>query len=262
MSWVCHGRIEGGLSLASPSGGLQDGAAGEAARDPAPVLGGAVKIIQEIYPAIDQVGCGRDSVIIQPLATQCRLRFLGTPGDRRGSRDPDTNILDRALAGEDHHSADTDNGVSRRLVGQFLIAPSVPFYRQRNLDLGKNLVRLQCGRQEIEKELPRRNSPLTLASSGDDHRVEGKDRRWIVSGRIGVYEGAADRSPVANLPIADACRRVREQRNRGPNLGVSRDLMVRHQRADHDLAIGSPYAAQLGYAPNVDQRFGVRQTQL
>src|SRR5215213_3645025 len=224
MSWVCRGRIEGEVSLPNPTCGLQDGAAREATRDPTPVFGGAVKIIQKIDPAIDQVGGGRDRVVVQPLAAQRCLRCLGTPCNRRSPRDSNANIGDRALAVKDYHTADTDDSVSRRLVGQFLVAPAVPFRRHRNLHLGKDLVLPQRGRQEIEKKLPCRNSPLTLASPGDDSRVEGEDCRWIVSSRIGVCEGATDGSPVANLPVTNPRRRVREQRDRGSNLGVGRDL--------------------------------------
>ena len=130
------------------------------------------------------------------------------------------------------HSADADDGVSRRLVRQLLVAPAVPFGRHRNADLGEDLVRLQGGGQEIEKELPRRNAPLTSRSSGDDRRVERQNRRRIVGGRIGVGERAADRSPIANLPVANPRRGVRQERNRGSNLGVGRDLMMGGQRAD------------------------------
>ena len=44
----------------------------------------------------------------------------------------------------DDHSADTDDGVSRGLVGQFLVAPAMPFCRHRDADLGEDLVRLQA----------------------------------------------------------------------------------------------------------------------
>src|SRR4051794_32650356 len=108
MSWVCRGRIEGDVSLPNPTCGLQDGAAREATRDPTPVFGGAVKIIQKIDPPTDQAGGGRARVVAQPLAVQRRLRCLRTPCDRRSSRDSNANIGDRALAVKDYHSADTD----------------------------------------------------------------------------------------------------------------------------------------------------------
>ena len=130
----------------------------------------------------------------------------------------------------------------------------MPFRRRRDADLGEDFVRLQGRRQEVEKELSRRNAPLTAGSSGDDGCVKGQDRRRIVGGRIGVGERSADRSPVANLPVANTRRGVREEGYRGSNLGVGRNLMMGDQGADRDLTVVTPHAAQFGDAADVDQQ--------
>jgi hypothetical protein len=118
----------------------------------------------------------------------------------------------------------------------------VAICRLWNADFGEDLIRLQGGRQEIEKELPRRNGPFTPRSSGDDGRIECQNRRRIVRGCIGVRQRAADGSPIANLAVTNTRRRVREQRNRGSNLGIGRDLMMGGQRADRDLTVGALHA--------------------
>jgi hypothetical protein len=220
-----------------------------------------VEVIQGVDPVIDQFSRSRDRAVFQAFSTQRCLRRLGAPGHRRRSSDTDTNVGTGATVYNDY-GTDADDGVSRGLVGEFLVTPTVPFYRHRRADLNEDFVRLQGGRQEIEKELPRRNSPLTPRSFGDDRRIESEDRGWIVGGRIGVGERSTNCSPVANLPITNSRRGVREEWNRRPNLGVGRDLVMGGQGANRDLAVGAPHATQFWYAADVDQRFRLCQAQL
>jgi hypothetical protein len=77
-----------------------------------------------------------------------------------------------------------------------------------------------------------------------------------------VGERAADRSPIANLPVANPRCGVSKERNRGSNLRVGGNLMMGGQRADCDLAVGTPHAAQFIYLGDIDERFRLSQAQL
>jgi hypothetical protein len=166
-----------------------------------------MEVVEGVDPAVDQFGRGRDRAVFQSLIAQRCLRRFGAPGDRRGARDTDASVGTDAFSVHDNDRSDADNGISRRLVRKFLVAPAVSFGWRRDADLGEDFVRLQGRRQEVEEEFPRRNSSLPSRSSGDDRCVEGEDRRRIVRCRIGVGERSADRTCRSPTRAAASARR-------------------------------------------------------
>ena len=95
-----------------------------------------------LNPAIDQIGRRRDGIVFQPISAQRCLRCLGAPGHRGCSRNTNADVgTDTSVVDNDYNS-DADDGVSRGLVGEFLVAPTVPFCRHRYADLSEDFVRL------------------------------------------------------------------------------------------------------------------------
>src|SRR6267378_459907 len=78
--------------------------------------------------------------------------------------------------------------------------------RDREHDLGHDLVRCQRRREQVLEEVLRRDRPLV----GHDLGVEHQGDRRVVARRIGMRDHTAHRAHVAHLVVADLSRDFRE----------------------------------------------------
>ena len=95
-----------------------------------------------------------------------------------------------------------------------------------------------------------------------DLRIERQQDGRHVGRRIGVRDTAAQRAPVADLGVANACGGLGHGRAPGLQDGRRRDVVVYGRGTDDDPAISLVDALQVGKMADVDQRLRLAQAQL
>src|SRR5262249_10332440 len=98
----------------------------------------------------------------------------------------------------------------------------------RHSYLGEDLTGLQGGGQHIDKEVLGFEGPFSTRSHRLYVRLQGQDSGWIVRGRVGVGETAAQGATVADLHVA----------NTGCALSQQRALLLEQRRAFHLIVSG------------------------
>ena len=93
-------------------------------------------------------------------------------------------------------------------------------------------------------------------------RLQRRERRRQVLGRVGLAERAADRPPVAHDGVGDHLLRVVQDREMLARRGRVEQLRVPGQRADPQLAAVDLDIGQLAEPVDVDQGLRLRQPQL
>ena len=162
----------------------------------------------------------------------------------------------RAHVGERHpatRDGDGDDGPVVGPPGELLVRPPRPSGLVGDPHLDQDLVgpdgRLEeAGEEVVDRDLAR------AGRAGDHERHAQREHgRRQVGRRVGVHERAADRAAVADLPVADETRHVRQQRHPlGQQRGVH-DVGMTGGRADRDVAVVLADVGQLRDAGDVDE---------
>jgi hypothetical protein len=90
--------------------------------------------------------------------------------------------------------------------------PAAAWRKRRHRDLDQELVRLERGGQVRDEEVLARESSRPPLRGGVEARAERGESGGELSRRVGVGDRAADRSPRADLRVADQARRLDEER--------------------------------------------------
>ncbi len=161
-----------------------------------------------------------------------------------------------AREGDLDATADIDRGdADRRPVARRSLVLEVDAsLDHRNPDLGQQLPRPEGVGERSGEELRRRNHALSSRTSGDELGIESEHHRAEVGGRVGVGYGPTDRSPVANLGVADELGRLREHRAALRQHLIADELRMPRECADDDPLAVPAHVAQLVQPSDVDEQ--------
>jgi hypothetical protein len=124
---------------------------------------------------------------------------------------------------------------------------------RRNSNRRHELTGLKSGREHVDEELVGRELALAVLAGDDDRGAERLQHRRVVGGRVGVRDAAADRPAVADEPVADLAGGLRDDRADADGKLRARDVGVRGERADRQLAVRGDLG-EPGNPPDVDER--------
>src|SRR5262249_14590995 len=91
--------------------------------------------------------------------------------------------------------------------------------------------------KKIPKELTGVHSACAPWPSDLDVRIDGEQRRRVISRRIGVSQAAAEGTPVPDLRVADRCGRVGEDRTLPLEYGGRCEVVMNRAGADINPAV-------------------------
>jgi hypothetical protein len=129
-------------------------------------------------------------------------------------------------------------------------------------NLRQQLVGFERGFEESSMKVVRGNVALTIRTSHHEGRFEREQRGREIGRGIAMGDRPADRSPVADLVVADL-RRDRPQHTAFLREDVVRlEIAVPRERADRDVITGIAHERQVAHAPYVDDDGRRREPQL
>ena len=134
--------------------------------------------------------------------------------------------------------------------------------RDRQLDFGQHLIRLERGGQRADKEIARLDPAFASHRLGVQTAAEREHDRRHFGSRIGMRKIAADGAAIADLRMRDDRQRFGDERQFDLRHRIALEAAIARQRADAQAIAAIPDAGKLFQRIDVDQHGRLRQTEV
>ena len=148
------------------------------------------------------------------------------------------------------------------LLAELVEAPAGAGRELRNPNRADDLVRLDDGGEGRQHEVGHRDGAVSPRRGDRRVRACERKRRKPVGGRIGMREAAADRAAVAHRAIGDAAGNALQEPAEMIGNAAVFDVGVGDAGADFEMILAVVDRSQFGNRRDIDQQFGLRQTQV